>query len=159
MKRILCIVLLVLILSLTAFATETNFSSFDLRTKSFCTAAELDEVLKYELKGLGEHFLSAEEKHGVNALFLASVAALESGWGRYCFKKNNMFGYGNMSFSSKAECIDFVAMKLKENYLSENGKYHNGYTVDAVNVRYNGRSEWAETVLQIMSALSRKLTQ
>ena len=159
MKKLLCVVLLIFMLTSTVFAGETNFNSFDLRTKSYCTATQLDEVLKYELKGLGEHFLSAEEKYGVNALFLASVAALESGWGRYCFKKNNMFGYGNMSFSSKAECIDFVAMKLKENYLTENGKYHNGYTVDAVNVRYNGRDEWAETVLQIMNGLSRKLSQ
>lgn len=158
MKKLLCVLLLIGILCLGVSANENSLKDFDLTTLSGVTAKELDDVLKYDLKGLGEYFVKAEQEHGVNALFLASVAALESGWGRYCFKENNMFGYGSMSFNSKEECIDFVAMKLKENYLSPNGKYHNGYTIDAVNKRYNGRVEWATTVTQIMGGLLRKLS-
>lgn len=160
MKKLVCVfvVLVILIINVSAKGIEqTNLETFNLRTKSGYTAEELDKVLKYDLKGLGEYFIKAEEDYCVNAVFLASVAALESGWGRYCFRENNMFGYGGMAFNSKAECIDFVARKISENYLSENGKYHSGYTVKAVNCYYNGREIWEDTVIDIMSSLMRKI--
>lgn len=160
MKRLVCILVIVCILSMCVVAkepTQTDLSNLDLRTKSGYTVSQLDDVLKYELKGLGKYFIQAEEKYSVNAVFLASVAALESGWGRYCFRKNNMFGYGNMSFSSKAKCIDFVAKKISENYLSNDGKYHSGYTVSAVNCYYNGADVWEETVISIMSSLIKNI--
>ena len=53
---------------------------------------ELEAVLKYDLKPYAQEFLYAEEDYGINACFLASIAALESGWGRYQFKENNIFG-------------------------------------------------------------------
>lgn len=160
MKKLVCIFAVVAILIMNVSAKETkqtNLETFDLRTQSGYTAEELDEVLKYDLKGLGKYFVKAEENYGVNAVFLVSVAALESGWGRYCFRENNMFGYSGMSFSSKAECIDFVAKKISENYLSESGKYYSGYTVKAVNCYYNGREIWEDTVIDIMSSLIRKI--
>ncbi len=162
MKKIVCIIAVICMLMVNVSAKETkqtDLSTFDLRTKSGYTSNELNDALKHNLKGLGEAFIEAEEKYSVNAVFLASVAALESGWGRYCFRENNMFGYSGMSFSSKTECIDFVARKISENYLSEDGKYHSGYTVKAVNRYYNGREVWEKTIISIMSSLIRNIEQ
>lgn len=160
MKKIVCVFAVITILMMSVSAKgfdEKNLENLDLRTKSGYTAQQLDEVLKYELKGLGKYFIKAEEDYSVNAVFLASIAALESGWGRYCFRENNMFGYSGMSFASKAECINFVAKKISQNYLCEDGKYYTGYTVEAVNRFYNGRKIWEETIIDIMNSLVNKI--
>lgn len=128
----------------------------DLTTPCGYSAAELSKGLLGELSALSEDFIKAEEKYGVNALFLAAVAALESGWGKYCFRPNNIFGWSGKDFETKSECIDFVASKISEHYLSEEGKYHYGKTVSAVNVCYNGTDFWKETVASIMAAISRR---
>lgn len=112
-------------------------------------AAE-DLHLRHNLIGLEQVFIDAEVKHGVRADFLAAVAALESGWGRYQFRPNNIMGFGQMEFSSTEDCIDTVAAYLAKHYLSPDGKYYNGETVEGVCVRYNGSPEWAESVQQIM---------
>ena len=44
---------------------------------------ELCAALKYDLVPYAGYFIEAEQKHGVNAAFLAAIAAQESGWGRY----------------------------------------------------------------------------
>ena len=170
MKKIFTAILLILCMSATStavFAEEEEWQhiasvqvdaeTFDLRTPCGVTEEELEAVLKHELKGMAKHYLAAEEKYGVNAVFLASVSALESGWGRYCFRENNIFGYGRNTFDSYAECIDFVASKISKNYLSEDGRYYSGTTIDAVNQYYNGREVWAETVKSIFNRMLEKV--
>jgi hypothetical protein len=93
---------------------------------------EFEHRLKHELKPLAKTFLEAEEKFKINACFLASVSALESGWGRYHFIENNIFGFGRKTFESKEECILFVAEYLRKNYLNEDGKYFRGGTISAI---------------------------
>lgn len=131
--------------------TEPETAEVDdgLLTSPSGLAAE-DLHLRHNLVGLEQTFIDAEDKHGVRADFLAAVAALESGWGRYQFRPNNIMGFGQMEFSSMEECIDTVAAYLAKNYLSPDGKYYNGETVAGVCIRYNGSPEWAESVQQIM---------
>lgn len=119
-----------------------------LTTPSGLSAEDLH--LYHDLVGLEQAFIDAEAEYGVRADFLAAVAALESGWGRYQFRPNNIMGFGRMEFSSMEECIDTVAAYLAKHYLNPNGKYYNGETVKGVCVRYNGNPEWAEAVHQIM---------
>lgn len=108
-----------------AFAAEIQ----DIETPCGFTEEELAERLKYDLKPLAKTFLEAEEKSGINACFLAAVSALESGWGRYQFRENNIFGFGRMTFESEEECILHVAEYLRKNYLNEDGKYYRGGTI------------------------------
>lgn len=131
--------------------TEPETAEVDdgLLTSPSGLAAE-DLHLRHNLVGLEQAFIDAEDKHWVRADFLAAVAALESGWGRYQFRPNNIMGFGQMEFSSMEECIDTVAAYLAKNYLSPDGKYYNGETVAGVCIRYNGSPEWAESVQQIM---------
>ena len=156
MKKIIAVLILFFLIfpGITAKAAETES---DLTLKSGFSAEELEAGLRGELCLYARDFVLAEEKYGVNAVFLAAVAALESGWGKYCFRENNIFGWSGKSFSSKEECIDFVASKIAEHYLSEDGKYYNGKTVSGVNVFYNGSDLWAKKVKEIMAMIERKI--
>ena len=136
--------------------TPEEVYSFDLTEKSGVSEEMLEKALLKNLSPLAKEFVLAEKNHGVNAIFLAAVAALESGWGEYCFRENNIFGWSGKSFSSKEECIDFVASKIAENYLSEDGKYHNGKNISGVNICYNGSRFWEEKVAEIMLMISKR---
>ncbi len=130
--------------------TGKGAKNLDLTQPCGLSAEELAFGLKGKLPELAPEFIAAEEKYGVNAVFLAAVAALESGWGKSCFRPNNIFGWSGKSFESKQECIDFVASKIAEHYLSENGKYYHGKTVSGVNVCYNGSDFWERKISGIM---------
>lgn len=139
----------------------------DLRTPSNLTAAQLEKGLKSNLSGLGQYFIEAEKTYGVNAVFLASVAALESAWGtsNYAVKRNNLFGYGAYTsnpdnayyFSSKRVAILYVAKKLKQDYLTENGRFFNGYNLEGVNKKYCTNNQWAKLVGNIMGEIHKKI--
>jgi hypothetical protein len=125
------------------------------------TLAELEENTHAPLNQYAFYFLEAETQTGVSAVFLLSVAALESGWGTsdLAQTKNNLFGWTSnngsmMSFNSKAQCIIYVAEKLKEHYLTPDGKFFSGYEVEDVNKHYNGREEWAIAVNNIMQGIN-----
>lgn len=126
------------------------------------SVAELEENTLAPLSQYAFYFIEAEQQTGVNAVFLASVAALESGWGTsdLAKDKNNLYGWtsnsGEMkSFNSVGQCILYVAENLKEHYLTPNGKYFNGYEVEDINKHYNGREEWAVAVTGIMKQVER----
>ena len=124
------------------------------------TAEELAAALKHDLVPLAPYFLEVEELYGVNACYLASIAALESGWGRYQFRKNNLFGFGQMSFDSPEECIYYVAEFLATNYLSENGRYFGGgYKLQHVNKYYNGSDEWLYKVNSIYKGIMKSIEE
>ena len=93
------------------------------------TAEELEEVLKGELKQYAQAFIHAEEDYGINACFLAAVASLESGNGKFMFRKNNIFGFGKAEFDSVPSCIDYVSWYLRKHYLNPEGKYYRGGTI------------------------------
>ena len=75
-----------------------------------------------------ENFYNAEQKYGVNGIFLASMAIHESAWGtsKIAKDKKNLFGFGAYdrspyesanSFDDYSKCIDTVAKYLAKNYL------------------------------------------
>ena len=91
---------------------------------------ELESMLKGELKNHAGAFLQAEKDYEINALFLVSIAALESGWGEHQFRPNNIFGYmTRKAFRSVEHNIDFVSWKLRKSYLNENGIHYRGGTI------------------------------
>lgn len=137
--------------------SKTEALGTDLTIPCGYSAKELSKGLSGELSFLAEEFFAAEEKYGVNALFLCAVAALESGWGRYCFRPNNIFGWSGKDFENKAECVDFVSSKIAEHYLSDEGKYYNGKNLSGVNVCYNGNVFWETKVAEIMAMISGRI--
>lgn len=152
------VMLAMLSLPVSAMSIQ-EISTLDLRTPSGYTIKQLESGLLKGLSPLSDQFIYAEKYYGVNAVFLAAVSALESGWGQSGWSKyNNIFGYGNkMRFESKAQCIFTVSGAISRNYLSPDGRYFKGYTVDAVNRYYNGRDEWSSAVKGIMRDIVRRI--
>lgn len=118
-------------------------------------------TLQGDLIPLEDAFLSAESTYGVDASFLAAVAALESGWGKseLAREKNNLFGWrgadGYMAFDSPEDCIDHVAEYLAEEYLDPDGLYYNGLSVEDVAENYcGGNADWVKMVEEIMQSVS-----
>ncbi len=78
------------------------------------------ELDKPGMAGLGQALVDAEAETGVNALILAGICALESGWGRskLAVERNNLAGLGvyrpglGMTFESRGACIDYLARLL-----------------------------------------------
>lgn len=113
------------------------------------------------LENLGESFYKTEENYGINSVFLISLAMLESGNGysRIATEKNNLFGYNSndsnpygdsFAFETKEDCIDYVADSIKRNYLSSDGKFFNGYSIEAMNINYCSKDNWHEQIKDIM---------
>ncbi len=134
---------------------------------SGATAEDIDKAFRgTKLSGLGEHFVKAEQKHGVNAWFLASIAALESGYGssQIAQDKNNLFGFcayddspysSAMRFETPAESIDHVAKYLSKEYLRRGGAHFKGLSVDSVGSSYATDPQWADSVSFLMNHLSK----
>ncbi len=137
----------------------------DVSNPSFDASEKINKYFKNTaLKGLGSEFQKAQNKYGVNAYFLASVAAHESAKGSSAIakEKNNLFGFKAFdnnpfesaeTFDSFEDSIDKVAKYLSEEYLNENGKYYFGKSVQDINKNYATDKKWHESVSQIMKEI------
>ena len=140
----------------------------DLRIPSNVTAEEINLMLEgTNLYGLGEAFVQAEQKYGVNALYMMGLACEESGFGTSAFalKRNNLYGWNAVDsnpdkatyFNSKEEATMFVASKLKANYLTEGGAYHEGFSARSIDLHYCTDKRHADKIVKIVSDLLKKL--
>ncbi|OIK16433.1 hypothetical protein BIV60_04820 [Bacillus sp. MUM 116] len=129
---------------LKEYTQNADYRFIDLRTKSSVTAAQIDRYIAANVNGRasvllnsGKYFISAENKFGVNALYLAAHAIHESAFGtsNISLGKNNLFGYGAYDaapffgayhFPSVEACINYVAQKMKADYLNPNGTHFEG---------------------------------
>lgn len=135
------------------------FNPMNLRELSNADAAFLDIALRgTNLEGLGQSFVDAETLYGVNAIFLTGLAIHESNFGksRIAIDKNNLFGMGAFDadpynealvFKEKRDSILFTAGYLSREYLSDSGKYHSGYAIFDVNLRYATDKNWANAII------------
>lgn len=123
-------------------------------------AETLRRGLLYNLKPYAEAFVQAQDEYGIDAVFLAAVAAEESGYGRYTVNKNNIFGYGRKAFGSVPECIDYVAGKIRSNYLNPDGIYYKGCSVSDIAVYYNnGSTYWVNNITVIMTEIATRASR
>lgn len=140
----------------------------DLRTKSNVSIEEYQKMLENTaLYEIAESLHNAEQKFGVNGLYLMGLACLESSYGNSNFAKNrnNIFGWNAVDsnpgkasyFTSKNECVMFVAEKLSYNYLSENGCYFEGYTAKDIDKHYCTDKQHANKIIKIIEKLEKKL--
>lgn len=142
-----------------------TFNSGDVRITSGATEYHLKKaLLGTSLYSLAGAFVQAEQNYGINAYFLASIVALESGWGeseRANNGSNNLTGYAVYSdhspgkyFSSKEECVFETARLLTEDYLTPNGIYFSdGYSSYHVNIKYSEDTNWCNKVEDITYTL------
>lgn len=131
----------------------------DLTVITGFTAEELESLLADSgLAGLGAFYAEKEQSHGLNALFMISVAQLESGFGNSKLAKNcnNLGGIKNggngyMEFPTLQDCVEYQATLLRDDYLSEDGKYYSGKTTKDVSQKYcEGSESWYTQVESLM---------
>ncbi|PEC12333.1 glucosaminidase domain-containing protein [Bacillus toyonensis] len=149
--------------------TATTYLDLDLTYASNVTGAEIDaNIKKYHpdspLIGHGNDFVEAQAKHGVNALYLAAHAILESGYGKseIAYRKHNLFGlraYDADPFKyakylpTFGDSISYNANYVREKYLEKNGSYFNGPTLKGMNVMYSTDQEWSAKIVKIMERI------
>lgn len=127
---------------------------FDILTSCGYTQAELeyavsdhrrDKMLPYV-----DTLLEAEERYGVNALYLMSKLGLESGWCKYESGDNNIGGWTNiygefMDFESVDHCILYIAEKLSTSFKDDVGT-----RLEDVCSRYNTSDDYLDKIISIM---------
>ncbi|WHY70045.1 SH3 domain-containing protein [Neobacillus sp. SuZ13] len=129
-----------------SYVKSNDYRFIDLRTKSTVTAKKINDYIATNVKYMnkpsvllnkGQAFIDAGNKYGVNALYLAAHAIHESGFGtsNISLGKNNLFGYGAYDsapfvgayrFATVESCINYVAQKMKADYLNPNGTHFEG---------------------------------
>jgi len=161
-----------------SFKLEHPFQFSSLKTKTNYSAADINKLYTLMgasnsmLAGKGATFKAAEQKYGVNALYLVAHSALESAWGKsnIAKAKNNFFGiaaYDSSPYTSatKFDNVDAgilgAARWINEKYLS-NSSYpargaHLGNKVSGMNVNYATAPHWGESIASIMFDANEKL--
>lgn len=140
-----------------------NFNSSDVTSISGMTVEDVKYILKgTALEELAQDFIDAEQQYKVNAFFIISICALESGWGtsNRAIYDNNLTGFGVYSDSSeginsntKRDNILLTAKTLHNNYLTEGGSCYNGLSVQAINKKYCTSDTWTEKITNIANNL------
>lgn len=148
-----------------------TFDVNNVGSPSQATPSHLRRALKgTALESLADAFVTAEHDTGVNAIFLAALAANEGGWGESAraSSQNNITGYKVYTdysrgeiFSSKDECILQTATEIKNNYLTPGGSYYNGVSLGAINIKYSQidggpNPNWYNTINSIANSLTAK---
>ena len=146
---------------------KITFDAEDVTKPSYLTVEEIEYILDgTKLEELAQDFYDAEQEHGVNAFFIISLAAWESGWGTSSRARNdnNLTGFGVYSDSSvginsetKRDNIMLTTKTLKKNYLTEGGSCYHGLSVYDVSISYCKSDIWAPNVSRIGNELKEDL--
>ncbi|MCM3760933.1 S-layer homology domain-containing protein [Alkalihalobacillus oceani] len=144
--------------------TKTNYTAEDLNRYIRSVTTEINgKVVAQEspLRNLGHVFKQAEERYGINALYLFAKAIHESSYGlsEIANQRKNLFGYqaydrdplGNAKpFNSFEESIMFVAEAMDERYLTPAGVNYRGAVLGnkshGMNVNYASDPFWGQKI-------------
>jgi len=143
--------------------TEKNIKTEDMRKKSNLDRTKLSEYMKKfpNLSGIEDTLLEMQDEYKVNALLILAIVRLVSGNGKsqIAQSKNNLGGIITYeksvrvykSFDSRSDCVIYMAKLLSENYLTEGGKYHSGYTLTDIAKKYSASSDqWSDYVTDLI---------
>ena len=160
------------------FRLDHPFQFSNLKSRTNYTAADINRLYSImgasdsKLAGKGATFKAAEQRYGVNALYLVAHSALESAWGRskIAKDKNNFFGisaYDDSPYTSatKFDNVDSgilgAARWINSRYLHNSGYPANGAYLGnkagGMNVNYATAPYWGESIASIMFSANEKL--
>ena len=148
--------------------TENNIKTQDMRKKSRLDEKTLTEYMKKfpYLSGIEGTLIKIQEDYDVNAVLILAIVRIESGNGKSsaATSRNNLGGLIVMqdsvrvfkSFDSKDDCLIYMANLLANHYLSEGGKFFNGYTLSGISKKYcEPPTEWVDLVAEMMLEIQR----
>lgn len=151
------------------------FQYLPLRSATGYSAVELKQMINSrvmttsKLYDMGSVFVEKQNLYGTNALLVASIGAIESGWGSSSISqsKNNLFGWNAVDatpgesasyFASPAACIDeYTGLHISQGYLKAGySTYHGaflGNKASGMNVSYASDPYWGEKIAGIAWSL------
>ena len=139
-----------------------HFNVNDVTSISRVTQSEFEKVLvNTGMSDVAWVFSFCEERFGINGIILAGLVALESGWGtsERSHSERNMTGYNivsnssSYSFPTRADSVIATARLLANDYLSPEGRYYNGKSLEAINIKYCANSDWHTKITAIANKL------
>ena len=160
------------------FKLNHPFQFSNLKSRTNYTAADINRLYSLmgandsKLAGKGATFKAAEQRYGVNALYLVAHSALESAWGRskIAKDKNNFFGisaYDDTPYTSATKFDDVdsgimgAARWINSKYLHNSGYpangAHLGNKASGMNVNYATAPYWGESIASIMFSANENL--
>ena len=160
------------------FKLDHPFQFSNLKSRTNYTAADINRLYSImgasdsKLAGKGATFKAAEQRYGINALYLVAHSALESAWGRskIAKDKNNFFGisaYDDTPYTSATKFDDVdsgimgAARWINSKYLHNSGYPANGAYLgnkaSGMNVNYATAPYWGESIASIMFSANEKL--
>jgi beta-N-acetylglucosaminidase len=152
------------------FTVDSNLNGFVSVTGAQLQAAM--SAMRPNNNGLlayAQTFVDVARTLNINPYYIAAHAAWETGWGTSSIflKKNNPFGYGAydkspydsaISFNSVADGVSWAMTKIKQDYLTQGGRFYNGSTLHGMNVLYATDPNWANGIVGIMNSLRNRVT-
>ena len=160
------------------FKLDHPFQFSNLKSRTNYTAADINRLYSLmgandsKLAGKGATFKAAEQRYGVNALYLVAHSALESAWGRskIAKDKNNFFGTSAnddtpYTSATKFDDVDSgimgAARWINSKYLHNSGYPANGAYLGnkagGMNVNYATAPYWGESIASIMFSANENL--
>ena len=147
------------------------FQYLPLRSRSAYSGSTLNSMINQyassgsKMNNTGASFVDRQDSYGTNALIMASVGAIESGWGSSSIaqNKNNLFGLNAVDASPETSAdtyksIDSCIQTFAETYLSKRylragwDYYHGGFLGDkasGMNVSYASDPYWGEKIASV----------
>lgn len=128
------------------------------------SANDLNSCLKgTKLEGMGQAFIDAQEKYGVNALFLMAIAKVESSYGKapaedksgvhkYNIAGLKKRGGGYQNNESYEQCINSCASSLKRLYF--NAKPARNTLLEINRLYCSGNLKWSSKIAEEMNRLT-----
>lgn len=143
---------------------NVGFNVYNLLEVSGITGDEMYSLLSHRgVRDVAYTIVEAEKEYGINALLLAGLVCLESGWGesaRSTGWTNNMTGMGvphdssvGTVYESRQACVMDTARQLKKYYLTEGANCYNGLSIWNINVKYSASDSWATKIINISQTL------
>ncbi|MEH7414518.1 Ig-like domain-containing protein, partial [Neobacillus drentensis] len=148
------------------------YTILNLKKPSNITASEIVAFFERKnptspLKNYAQSFINAQNKYGVNALYLLAHTIWETGWGGsdLITYKHNLYGYGAYDvcpftcgyyFPTVQDSINKVAYQVRHDYLEESGAYYDagyGPTLTGMNVRYATDQNWKNGIANLMESM------
>lgn len=135
-----------------------HFNPSDITESSGMSRADIEDFVERRCSawlsepGIIDHLVEIDSK--MNVVFLLSVARTETGGGEVCVGWHNCFNVRNADGSytdywSYTESIDDFVNLILSQYIDEAGDWHEGTSIDSINIHYAEAPTWGEYVSDI----------
>ena len=136
---------------------QPHFNPYDVTELSNLNKEQIYKMLEgTDLVTLVDALYWYEQEYKVNLIFITSIVALESGWGRssLAISHNNLTGYIGSNgeyyvFNDWGENVQETFRLISEEYTSEEGLFYNGKSVWNINQKYCELDSWSNKIIDI----------